>query len=109
MTAVPAYEAERGNMAPKFSLSPTADTPCLRATRPVTFFASDLVARRRPFVNMSPILVTTQGHTNVWPADAHPLANVKPCPCPRAKGRAPPMGETLHVVYSLNVLPDAYG
>ena len=84
MTAVPAYEAERGNMAPKFSLSPTADTPCLRATRSVTFFTSDLVARRRPFVKMSPILVTTHGRTNVWPAKAHPHADVKPCPAPRA-------------------------
>ena len=64
MTAVPAYEAERGNMAPKFSLSPTTDTPCLRTTLSVTFFTFDLVARSRSFVTMSPILVTTQGRTN---------------------------------------------
>ena len=71
-------------MAPKFSLSPTADTPCLRTTLSVTFFTFDLVARSRSIVTMSPILVTTQGRANVWPAKAHPHADVKPCPAPRA-------------------------
>ena len=28
---------------------------------------------------------------------------------PRAKGRAPQVGEAFHVLYLLNVLPDAYG